>query len=137
MINRLATAALIVLWFVILTIGFTVEAADLSGNAARVGVLFVLSSTITNVGILAIVASVIGEPDEWAKSIRRGFTIYVGLISGVLVLFTESISMPTPGQYAKIAGTVSLICVVCSYKPELFDSFIDRITAVFKGHPQQ
>ena len=96
-------------------------------------VLYTLSATSTNVGVLAVVASLVSNKTGWLESVARGFTIYVMLISGAVVLFTESMTAPTLPQYSKIAGTVSLFCVLCSYKPELFEGFLERVSAVFVG----
>ena len=115
-------------WFAVLGVGLRIEA-----NSTSNLMLYLMSSTVTNVGMLAILASLVGEPDEWGKSIRRGFTVFVSLMAGVIVLFTQTVEAPTPEQYAKLAGSISLACVLCSYQPDLFDSFVDRVASVFKG----
>ena len=125
----------LVTWFVVLAIGIRVDAASL-GSGAWDFVLFIASSTITNVGLLAISAGLVGNGD-WLAALRRSFLIYVMLISGSVVLFTQSIADPTPEQYGKIAGMTSLICVVTAYRPELFDDFLDRLSIIFRGEKPQ
>lgn len=123
-------------WFVVLTIGMTVNSSHLEPSPLGI-VLFVASSTVTNVGLLAVTASLVRVGDDWKKSVQRGFTIYLMLISGTVVVFTDSITNPTPEQYGKIAGMVSLICILTSYRPELFDSFMDRMSTVVTGPQRQ
>ena len=99
--------------------------------------LYFFSATTINVGLLAILASLINCERGIAESIRRGFAIYLMLISGAIVLFTETIANPNLEQYGKIAGMVSLVCITISYKPEIFDDFMQRIATVITGNLNQ
>ena len=128
------TALAIVAWFVVLTIGIRIDSGTLTNSPLDL-LLFLLSNTVTNVGILAVCASLIGK-SEWPVAIRRGFVIYAGLISGTLVVFTQSVAEPTPEQFAKIAGTISVVSVLVSLRPELWDGFLDRIARIFESGQQ-
>jgi len=129
------TALAIFAWFVVLTIGIRIDSGTLTNTPLDL-FLFLVSNTVTNVGILAVCASLIGQ-SEWAIAIRRGFVIYAGLISGTLVIFTSSVADPTPEQYAKIAGTISVVSVLVSLRPQLWDGFLDRIARIFESGPPQ
>ena len=121
----------LVVWFSVLAVGLRIDAATL-GPSLLHWILFVVSSTVTNVGILALSAGMIST-GPWTEALRRSFMIYVMLISGSVVLFTDSMSNPTPEQYGKMAGMVSVVCVLTAYRPELFDGFLDRMATLFRG----
>lgn len=128
MINiRSATALLC--WFVLISIGFKVNSNTLGYSVGEL-LLFILSSTTTNVGLLSIAAGLIAD-GPWVASVRRSFTVYVMFISGSVILFTTAVTEPTLEHYGKIAGSLSLICVVIGYRPELFDAMLDRATSMF------
>ena len=114
-------------WFAVFTIGLTVDSTS-CGTSFFGLVLFVAASTSTNVGILAVLASLLSDALP-SKSIRRGMAIYLMLLAGTLSIFPDTIAE----QYAKIAGLLSLVCVVVGYKPEVFDTFLDRIVAAVIG----
>lgn len=122
----------IVCWFIVFTIGIKVDAQSLDDSLLS-SVLFVLSATSTNIGILAVLASLIGNGGKPVDALCRGFTIYAMMASGVVVLFTESFTNPSVEQYGKIATSVSLVCLIVAYKPELFDGLLDRVAGLFRG----
>jgi len=125
--------ASLVAWFFVFTIGLRLDSTILPTDTPLGLSMFVITSTTTNVGILAILASLFRNDGNWLASIQRGFVIYLMIISGIVVLFTESLASPTAEQYGKIAGLISLVCLVSSYKPQLYDSFLNRIADVFSG----
>jgi len=54
----------------------------------------------------------------------RGFFVYLFLTSGLLLLDDAPFSNPTPGQYIRLAGFLSLFSFVVSYQPRLFNKLI-------------
>jgi hypothetical protein len=123
--------ALVIAWFVVFALGLKVNASELDNSVLGI-TLYIFSSTTTNIGFLAVIAALVCE-EKWGPALRRGFTIYLMTISGVVALFSQSIEAPTPTQYSKIAALVSLAGLITSYKPEVFDTFLKRIAAAIVG----
>jgi hypothetical protein len=127
------TPICVLLWFCVLAIGLNVNSQSIEIGPWWSYILFVLSSTITNVGILSMLASLIGNGGDWVTALRRGFTLYVAVISGAAVVFTSSVAEPTVEQYGKLAGMVSLICLFFAYHPDEYESFLKRLAMVFRS----
>lgn len=58
------------------------------------------------------------------SSMFRGFVVYVTFLAGVYITSPEPFGSPTPDQYARAAGTTSLLAFVVGYDPTFFRSFI-------------
>ena len=54
------------------------------------------------------------------SSMLRGFVVYVAFLAGVYVGTNAPFAAPTQEQYARAAGTVSLVAFVVGYDPTLF-----------------
>lgn len=106
--------------------------------------------TLTNVGVLCLLASVLGsigaraglgsdvdvqaELDSTAPRISallRGFLVYLTLIAGMLVL-ADSPAAPTQEQYVRLAGVMSLVGFAVNYKPTLFGGLLARFGKLFE-----
>jgi len=119
--------------------------------------------TITNIGILAIVASLLGavgrrtrfttrtDPMQFAISAShpngiatyylsaamRGFGVYSLVLGGLLVLATESLVSPTQDSYMRLAPTVSIISFYAGYDPGIFAGLLDRVKSFLQaGNPE-
>jgi hypothetical protein len=123
--------ALVIAWFVVFALGLKVNASELDNSVLGI-TLYILSSTTTNIGFLAVIAALVCE-EKWGPALRRGFTIYLASISGVVAFFSSSIQTPTPEQYSKLAALTSVIALLTSYKPQVFQIFLERIAAAIVG----
>ncbi len=112
--------------------------------------------TITNVGVLSCVASLLGAlggrsqftiqtelhdalteapypkfdrvlATYYVSAIMRGFGIYVLVLAGLLVLATESLVSPTQASYVRLAPTISIISFYAGYDPSLFAGLLGRV----------
>ncbi|QEF98775.1 hypothetical protein Mal15_28310 [Stieleria maiorica] len=111
--------------------------------------------TVTNVGLLACVASFLGalgrrtrftlmsdQPRAaidgghppllsistyYVSAIMRGFGIYALVLAGILVLATESLVSPTQAAYMRLAPLVSIISFYAGFDPNMFASLLDRV----------
>jgi hypothetical protein len=54
----------------------------------------------------------------------RGFVVYVAFLAGVYVGTDTPFAAPTPKQYARAAGIVSLMALIIGYDPTLFRHLI-------------
>jgi hypothetical protein len=59
------------------------------------------------------------------SALLRGFFVYLFMTSGLLLLDETPFSSPSPGQYIRLAGFLSLFSFVLSYQPQLFTALID------------
>jgi hypothetical protein len=66
------------------------------------------------------------------SSMLRGFVVYVAFLAGVYVGTNAPFADPTQEQYARAAGTVSLLAFVVGYDPSLFRQFLN-IGSKLKG----
>jgi hypothetical protein len=107
-----------------------------------------LTYTITNVALLCCLAGVIGtvsnlflisrkkerdigspDDDHFATNpiltgLLRGFLIYILYLAGVYAATSAPFSAPTPDQYARMAGTVSLLSFIISFEPDFLKTII-------------
>jgi hypothetical protein len=58
------------------------------------------------------------------SSMLRGFAVYIAFLAGVYVGTNAPFLEPTQEQYARAAGTVSLLAFVVGYDPTLFRQLI-------------
>ena len=59
------------------------------------------------------------------SSMLRGFVVYVAFLAGVYVGTNAPFAEPTQEQYARAAGTVSLLAFVVGYDPTLFRQLLN------------
>jgi len=147
---------LLPLWMALFLVGTLVASAPYRASFAtfeggvagslRSGLVVLSAYTLSNVALLCMIASVLGaigakarlepdvpqrregEPDVTSprtSAILRGFMVYLTLVSGVIV-FAEAPSEPTQSQYVKMAGVLSLVAFIVSYRPALFAGLLDR-----------
>lgn len=103
-----------------------------------------LTYTITNVALLCCLSGVIGaatrrvtaRASELRKfdekppvttlfsGVTRGFSVYLLLLAGVYAATPNPFSSPTPEQYVRMAGTISLLAFTVNYEPDLFQSIV-------------
>ena len=60
----------------------------------------------------------------YVSALLRGFFVYLFMTSGLLLLDETPFSSPTPGQYIRLAGFLSLFSFVISYQPRLFTALV-------------
>ena len=108
--------------------------------------------TVTNALLLACLASVIGElgahvrPKEppttvdvkesrhpYVGALTRGFFIYLVSISGVIITMDSPLTSPTPQQYVRLAGLISLLSFVMAYNPLLFSKIFNHVAQNFQA----
>jgi hypothetical protein len=58
--------------------------------------------------------------NPYTSAMLRGFFVYLITISGLLLLDVNPFSNPSPAQYIRLAGFLSLFSFVLSYQPRLF-----------------
>jgi hypothetical protein len=69
-------------------------------------------------------------------STLRSFVVYLGILAGIYVVGESPFDHPTASQYARFAGTVSLLAFVVGYDPTKFQElmkFIPKTTAKAAG----
>ena len=64
------------------------------------------------------------DTNPYVSAMLRGFFVYLIMISGLLVLDINPFSNPSPAQYIRLAGFLSLFGFVLSYQPRLFRGII-------------
>ncbi len=71
------------------------------------------------------VASEVYRAESPISSMLRGFVVYVAFLAGVYVGTNAPFAEPTQEQYARAAGTVSLLAFVVGYDPTLFRQLLN------------
>ena len=115
------------------------------------GLLVAFTYTLTNVAILCVLAGVLGELGAKAvlgsdkqeeqtqeqdatspisSAVLRSFLVYLAVIAGVLIL-GESPLQPTPNHYVRLAGAISLVGFVVSYRPSSFGRLLEHASSLF------
>ncbi|HVN31605.1 MAG TPA: hypothetical protein VMT45_06425 [Thermoanaerobaculaceae bacterium] len=153
----------LLLWFVLFLIGtlvasapYRVKFASLEGGPKAIltnAAVVVLAYTMPNVALLCILASVLGAVGAEAglgsdaqdskiserdvtsprsSAVLRGFLVYLTMISGVIV-FAETPAEPTQAQYVKLAGVMSVVAFLVSYRPALFGRLLERGGKILSG----
>jgi hypothetical protein len=64
------------------------------------------------------------DTNPYISAMLRGMFVYLIMISGLLVLDVNPFFNPSPGQYIRLAGFLSLFSFVLSYQPRLFRQII-------------
>lgn len=57
-------------------------------------------------------------------AMMRGFVIYLCVVAGLYVALDDPFKDTTPGQYARLAGTLSLVAFVVGYDPSRIESWL-------------
>lgn len=128
------------------------SAAALLLNATMV----LLFWTISNIGLLCMLSAILGafgartrfatrvtplrfsvtspQPQgvkevstQYASAAMRGFGVFVLILSGLLILATDSLINPNQGQYVRLAGLVSVISFYAGYDPVALAELLKRI----------
>ena len=109
--------------------------------------------TLTNVALLSCLASVLGaaghrlkvglsEDTEvrkdnsthpYAAAVIGGFFVYLTIVSGILVLVEKPYGSPSPEQYARLAGFISLLSFLMGYNPRMLSRFLARVAEMIDG----
>lgn len=119
-------------------------------NAAMTFVTY----TVTNAGILCMLSGVAGglaqsiltvaseggaAPSATIKEGRptvvdslfigalRSFAVYLLYLSGIYIGASDAFGQTTPGQYARVVATTSLIGFIVSYNPAVFQRLLERV----------
>lgn len=61
-----------------------------------------------------------------ATSMLRGFLVYIGVISGILLLISDPFKNPSAEQFIRTAGLISAIAFVMGYDPTRFEEMITK-----------
>ena len=115
------------------------------------GLVVAFTYTLTNVAILCSLAGVLGELGAKAvlgsdkqdgsaqvqdttspisSAVLRSFLVYLAVIAGVLLL-GESPLKPTANHYVRLAGAISLVGFVVSYRPSAFGQLLEHASGLF------
>lgn len=127
--NSRSTISLHIAWLVVLTCYTPANVAILSTLAGLIGVLGSRASLHHNDGDELVLDNI----NPYLSAIMRGFFVYLVVISGVLVLIDDPFSDPTPRQYLRLAGFVSLLSFLTNYHPHFFTRFLGQITRVVQN----
>jgi hypothetical protein len=65
------------------------------------------------------------------SSMLRGFVVYIAFLAGVYVGTNAPFADPTQEQYARAAGTTSLLAFIVGYDPTIFRQLIS-LSSKFK-----
>lgn len=132
------------------TIELTLAAAEAPQETAGPGLLVSCLVTLLwflplNLALLCAISGILGafgnranlhaedappvrgdESNPTISALLRGFFVYLIVISGLLLLDDDPFSKPTPGQYIRLAGFLSLLSFVVNYQPQVFGSLLGR-----------
>lgn len=64
------------------------------------------------------------DSSPYASAMLRGFFVYLFLTSGLLLLDDNPFDNPSPGQYIRLAGFLSLMSFVVNYQPHVFSQLV-------------
>jgi hypothetical protein len=144
----------LLLWLTVFVGGTLVNSAPYRERFAAVkgsvlgvvgdGLIVVTTYTLTNIGILCVLASTLGcigariglgpdgesQPPKDTSSpnssaVLRGFFVYTIVLAGVL-LFADRPVEATQTQYVRLAGLTSLLAFTLNYNPTLFGNLLKR-----------
>jgi len=109
--------------------------------------------TPTNIAVLAGLSGLLGalgakatlqkrqdgeEPpldlvNPYLSALIRSFLVYLALLSGVLILLEDPFTAPTPEQYVRLAGFVSVLGFLVNYRIDIFGNMIERLIKALEG----
>lgn len=122
--------SLLLSWLVVLTCYTPTNVALLSVVAGVLGSLGCrarLGPTSTGSGNQKAQRSPCDQINPNLSGFLRGLFVYLAVISGLLVLVEDPFEVPTPQQYARLAGFISLLSFVTSYRSAIFAGLLDRV----------
>ena len=64
--------------------------------------------------------------NPYLSGVIRGFFVYLLLISGLLILTEDPFADLSPQRYIRLAGFLSLLSFVVSFRPEVFGALFER-----------
>jgi hypothetical protein len=140
----------VIMWLLIFLPGLTINSSPFRQEILEGTVTFqnfttvLITYTITNVALLCCLAGVVGaatkrittkssnEKKATEKPLvnaiflgfTRGFSVYLLLLAGVYAATPDPFAMPTPEQYVRMAGTLSLMSFTVNYEPDLFQTIV-------------
>jgi hypothetical protein len=108
--------------------------------------------TLPNVALLACLASILGAAGHrlkvglleeevpeghtshpYAGAVIGGFFVYLVALSGILILVEKPWANPSPEQYARLAGFISLLSFLMGYSPRMLSRFLARVAEMIEG----
>jgi len=66
------------------------------------------------------------EENPWSAMIR-GFLVYLCVIAGLYFVMDDPFKNPTPSQYLRLAGTLSVLAFVVGYDPSRIEQWIHLV----------
>ena len=108
-------------WLVVLFCYLPLNLAWLCATSSTLGSL----GSRANLSDDSINVASIDGTNPYVSALLRGFFVYLFMTSGLLLLDETPFSSPSPGQYIRLAGFLSLFSFVLSYQPQLFTALID------------
>lgn len=156
--DQLLIVPILLAWVAVFLIGTLVASAPFRatfstwegspGEVLRAGLIVFLTYTYTNIGILCVLAGLLGtlgrrsrlgpggppnsdrDPvNPRSSAVLRGFLIYLALLAGVLV-FGDNPVEPTQTQYIRLAGLISLLSFVVNVRPSIFSQFLQKMSGL-------
>jgi len=117
----------------------TTRGPERAGRLVAAWAIIILWFLPTNLALLCAVAGTLGAfgnranlqddgaphgpldaSNPYVSALLRGFCVYLVMISGLLLLDDDPFSNPSPGQYIRLAGFLSLFSFVVNYNPQVF-----------------
>jgi hypothetical protein len=108
-------------WLVVLLCYLPLNLAWLCATSSTLGSL----GSRANLSDDSANSSAVDGTNPYVSALLRGFFVYLFMTSGLLLLDETPFSSPSPGQYIRLAGFLSLFSFVISYQPQLFSALID------------
>ena len=110
-------------------IAFLCMAASFCGGCSNN--LFVVKSMAKD-GVKEEIATNITLQQNPLNCIIRGFVVYIAFLAGMYVLVNSPFENPTPEQYAKAAGVVSILAYVVGYDQSNFLNLLNLTSRLHK-----
>jgi hypothetical protein len=107
-------------------VAFLAIFAGLAGGAARL--IFRQAEDVEGAGSETGVRRI--RRETLFGGVIRGFVIYLGLLSGGLVVGGETFSQTSPEQFLRMASTTSLAAFLSSFRPEIFEGLLGVLSNV-------
>lgn len=143
--NRIFIVLACMAWIAIFTLGVHVPAgphvermitpdSPLDWLNATLIVMFVY--TRANFGWLCLIGAFIGSQSgrsgiSFMRAITYGFLIYQLSLAGLLIFSKGEVGLPTQEQYIYYASIASTFSFLVTYNPNLFETFIKKLSEGF------
>ena len=103
----------------------------------NLGILCLLAGILGTLGQRAMLHDGVGEDldltNPYFSALLRSFLIFLVLISGILLISDDPFTSPTPAQYLRLGGLISLMSFIANYQPRVFGSLLRRVTEVIES----